>query len=125
MKDKAWFHGSPIKIDVLKPGSTITRDQHLAEVFSHKPTFVLVSDDGQIQHNGSMPGFLYVIDEQVHVEDIYPHPATSMQPGQEWLTRREFKLKLVGPVAVLASEIITPEEISQILQKHSKTSADS
>ena len=43
--DEAWYHGSPLELALLRPGSTVTQDRRLAEVFSHKPAVVSVSDD--------------------------------------------------------------------------------
>lgn len=37
---RAWYHGSPIVLASLVPGSTITQDKDLARVFSHKPSLV-------------------------------------------------------------------------------------
>ena len=84
-----WYHGSPAELIVLRSGSTITRDRHLAEVFSHKPQIVSIDDDGRIRHSGTQPGYLYRIAETVAPDDVYPHPNSSMAPGLEWLTRRE------------------------------------
>ena len=52
-----WFHGSPLALTVLRKGSTITQDRRLAEVFSHKPAFVSVDDDGTIKHDGTLQAF--------------------------------------------------------------------
>ena len=51
-----WYHGSPLELRVLREGSTITQDRHLATVFSHKPTVVSMEDDGRLRHNGTQPG---------------------------------------------------------------------
>jgi hypothetical protein len=103
-----WYHGSPLQFDTLRAGSTITHQRSLARVFSHKPT--LVSMDGEpdalvLQHNGTLPGFLYIV-ENVHAEDVYPHPRTSMPSGFEWLTRRDLRLRLLGPVTIDPHEVI-------------------
>ncbi|HHX02382.1 MAG TPA: hypothetical protein GX739_06920, partial [Firmicutes bacterium] len=59
------------------------------------PTRLSIDDDGKISHNGTEPGFLYVIDEPiVPGEDIYMHPRTTMDPGLEWLTVRGLKVRL-------------------------------
>jgi hypothetical protein len=91
-----WYHGSPLELTVLRAGSTITPERRLAEVFSHKPTLVSMEDDGSLEHNGSLPGFLYQVAEEVKEEDVEQHPRSSMSPGQEWLTRRDLMLKLIG-----------------------------
>lgn len=67
---KPWYHGSPLKIDTLRKGSTITQDHDLARIFSHKPTLVSVDDEGAIKHNGQKSGFLYRIAEKLSLADI-------------------------------------------------------
>jgi len=96
-KDKPWYHGTNLVLDTLRAGSTITQWKELAEAFSHKPTRLSYDDDGKIYHNGTEPGYLYVIDEPIEVGgDIYQHPRTVMDPNAEFLTNRPLKLKLLG-----------------------------
>jgi len=95
-KKQPWYHGSNIKLNTLKSGSTITQWRELAEAFSHKPTSLSYGDDKVIQHNGIQLGFLYIIDEPVVPgEDIYMHPSTAMEPGHEWLTVKPLKVKCI------------------------------
>lgn len=106
-----WYHGSPLKLVELHPGSTISQNRRLAEVFSHKPTLVTVSDEGEIKHNGTLPGFLYAVSEQVSDEDVTPHPQTRMAPGQEWLTIRSLRVSLIGQVEVVSEDLLTDEDL--------------
>jgi hypothetical protein len=99
---------------VLREGSTITQDRHLATVFSHKPTIVSMEDDGTLRHNGTKPGFLYRIAEPVTAEDVTPHPRTSMKPGDEWLTHRPLRLTLLETTQPLAEERLTDEDIAAL-----------
>lgn len=115
---KTWFHGSPFKLAVLSSGSTITIHYNLARIFSHKPAFVSISG-GEVQHNGSQDGYLYIIDEPVAEGDIEPHPASTMGEQMEWLTKKELKLKLqeiIGPPN--PQELITEEEIETLKRIH-------
>ena len=41
-----WFHGSPLRLETLTTGSTITPLRDLARVFSHKPALVSLDDAG-------------------------------------------------------------------------------
>jgi hypothetical protein len=107
---QTWYHGSPLQLDILRVGSTITPLRHVAEVFSHKPVIVSIADDGTILHNGHQQGLLYVIDEALGDADIYPHPRTTMQPGVEWLTRRDLRLRLNGPVDLVEGELLGTED---------------
>ncbi len=40
--------------------------------------------DGPLKHNGGEPGWLYIIDEAVGPEDMYPHPETVMGTESVW-----------------------------------------
>ena len=91
-----WYHGSDKLFEVLRPGSTITQNKDLAIAFSHQPTWLMIEDDGSIQHNGTASGYLYIIDEPISVtEDLMPVPNSTMEPGMEWHTRRELRVKVV------------------------------
>lgn len=111
-----WYHGSPSELTTLRAGSTITQRRELGRIFAHKPTVVSIEDDGRVKHNGTMPGFLYLIAEEIEPGDIFPHPHTTMAPGDEWLTRRELRLRLLGPVEVMPVEQLSDAEL-QVLQE--------
>ncbi len=100
LDDGAWFHGSPLKLDVLASGSTVTRCRAAAEAFSHKPTWVSVGDEERpvtFEHNGVLPGYLYVVDEPVADGDLHPHPRSSFKSGGlEWITDRPLRLRLLA-----------------------------
>jgi ribosomal protein S18 acetylase RimI-like enzyme len=112
-----WYHGSPNWLTTLASGSTITQIRRLAEVFSHKPTIVSISDDGLIVHNGKCPGLLYVVDEDINSDDVYSHPHTTMEPGWEWLTRRELLLRLLGPATVTPGDDFAVMTMRQFMPK--------
>ena len=113
----AWYHGSPHRLTSIRGGSTITQDRDLARAFSHKPTVVSISDDGFIQHNGTVPGFLYRIAEDVQPGDVYPRPRSSLPWGREWLTRRDLRVSLIGPAEILGDEVLTDREIQELRRK--------
>jgi hypothetical protein len=118
MADKeTWYHGSPKRLSRLRIGSTITRNRELAEIFSHKPTLVSVEEDGRIRHNGVMRGYLYVIDEVICSDDVEPHPRTTMAPGEEWLTRRSLRLRLVGETELSEEDRLSDDEVAGFLQQ--------
>jgi hypothetical protein len=114
---QAWYHGSPFQLIVLRQGSTITQKRDLARIFSHKPTVVQVDDDGQVKHNGTRPGFLYIITDVIAPDDVVPHPRTTMEPGDEWLTTRELALQLIGPTEIVANEQFTEAELAELLDR--------
>lgn len=112
--DNTWYHGSPLKLTILRQGSTITQNRRLAEVFSHKPPIVSIGDDGSITHNGTMPGYLFSIAEKIGPEDVTPHPNSSIEEGEEWLTNRDLRLAMVGPVPLTPEEMLTEQEIEEL-----------
>lgn len=118
---RIWFHGSPLVLNELAAGSTITTWKELAIAFSHKPTLLEYNVvGGNIKHDGSNSGFLYKIDEPIKEDiDIYKHPNTSMDEGVEWLTKRPLKLKLMGSVSAgrdLLCRKATFADIEKIIQ---------
>jgi hypothetical protein len=114
---RPWYHGAPLELRVLREGSTITQDRHLATVFSHKPTVVSMEDDGRLRHNGTHLGFLYRIAEPVRAEDVTPHPRTTMKPGDEWLTTRPLRLERLGTTKPLAEERLTEDDIAALREQ--------
>jgi len=115
--NKIWYHGSPFRLTRIGKGSTITQDRDLARVFSHKPTIVSVADDGTIKHNGTMPGLLYRIAEEMQSGDVYPHPRSSMAPGKEWLTHRELRVELTAPTQMVDTEKLPEDEIAALRKR--------
>jgi hypothetical protein len=107
---QSWYHGSPLELTTIREGSTVTQRRELARIFSHKPTLVSVSDDGQIKHNGRMPGYLYIVADEMRPKDVVPHPRTTMAPGDEWLTTRELRLRLLCSIEPALEEQLTDEE---------------
>jgi esterase/lipase len=114
---KPWFHGSPQRFNLLRKGSTITQDEELARVFSHEPTLVSVSDNGIIKHDGKKSGFLYRITEDIFPEDVQPHPQSTMQPGNEWITTKDLQVEQVGVTFITPKEILTSKEIAKLKEK--------
>ncbi len=123
--NQPWYHGSPYRIKALRLGSTITQDEALARVFSHKPHIVALEDDAdrlasgipRLRHNGTLPGLLYCIDEALGPRDIFPHPRSSMPPGLEWLTSRPLRLRLIGPVAIDPAQILTEQDMTALRER--------
>jgi len=115
--DQPWYHGSPFELTMLFEGSTITQKNELARIFSHKPTVVSMSDDGQIKHNGTVRGYLYTVTERIEVDDVIPHPHTTMPPGDEWITTRELRVQLHHQTEIIPEERFTDMELS-LLQEH-------
>lgn len=118
-----WYHGSPTKLTTIRKGSTITQKRELARVFSHKPALVSVSDDGQIAHSGTQPGYLYAIAERVEPGDVVPHPRTTMAVGDEWLTTRPLRVELLCHTVPLPEEQLTDAEVA-VLRAHAERSRE-
>ena len=93
-----WYHGSPLSLDVLATGSSVTRSRELAIAFSHKPSQLGVADDGTISHNGKQNGYLYEVAEALAPDDLRPHGAcVEHSPNDlwEWVTKRPLRLRLI------------------------------
>lgn len=104
-----WFHGSPLRLDVLRAGSTITRSREVARIFSHKPSLVAHDEIGRVFHNGAHDGFLYAV-QGVTDDDVYPHPETTMAAGIEWITSWEFALVFLEPTTPRDEERLDADE---------------
>ncbi len=115
-----WYHGSPFELSTLRVGSTITQRRDLALIFSHKPMIVSIDDAGHIRHNGTQSGYLYIIDEAVSSEDVEVHPRTTMGPGDEWLTHRELRVRLLGVLEPQPEELLTEAELEDFRQRIAK-----
>jgi len=117
---QSWYHGSPLGLSILRVGSTITQKRELAQIFSHKPTIVSVSDDGQIRHNGAISGYLYIITDEIQSKDVIPHHQTTMSDGDEWLTTCELHLRLLCATDVIPAEQLTDEDYEMLRDKLSE-----
>ena len=109
-----WYHGSPAALETIRAGSTITQDRDIARVFSHKPSMVSVesaSGGQRIAHNGTGPGFLYRISDDVGPNDVEPHPRSTMDEGTEWLTRRELRVTLIERTMVRPDELLSEDQV--------------
>jgi len=109
-----WYHGSPQDLTHLRVGSTVTRQRHLAEVFSSKPSVVCNEDDGAIRHDGALPGTLYRLDGGLRPGDLVPHPRSSIAPGLEWLTTRDLALRPIATTQPLPSEHLSPKDVARL-----------
>jgi hypothetical protein len=119
VSDDVWYHGSPLRLTTLRGGSTVTRNRDLARVFSHKPRVVSIGDDGDVQHSGTTPGFLYVVSEPVAEGDVVPHPKSTMGPGLEWLTTRLLSVTLLEETTVRPNERLTDADVLRLLASRS------
>ena len=96
-----WYHGSNAWFTELRTGSTITQWRALAEAFSHQPGMLSYNDFGEITHNGTEKGYLYVIDEPVIVNvDCFQHPRTVTDANAEFLTKRPLRVRLITELPV-------------------------
>ena len=123
---RPWYHGSQQPLTTLRAGSSITQNSDVARVFSHRPSLVSMSDDGSIEtikHDGTTPGYLYVVSEEVRPEDVYPHPHPVNADRWEWLTTRELSVKLIGPTEVREEERLADEEIAALRRQQQAAGA--
>ena len=117
----SWFHGSQQRLTVLRAGSSITPHIAIAQIFSHRPSLVSQLSDGRIKHDGSTPGYLYVVDETITQDDMYPHPHPINTSNWEWLTRRTLRLRLIAQTCVYDHERLTVDEQRELRHKQAAT----
>ncbi|MGH2557783.1 MAG: hypothetical protein ACRDJH_01865 [Thermomicrobiales bacterium] len=119
-KSTPWFHGSPYRLTELKAGSTITQDRALARVFSHKPTLVSIDDNGELQHNGRLPGVLHRLAEQVQTGDLVPVPGSTMAPGKEWLITRPIRVIALEETSPMPGELLSADEEADLRDRQTR-----
>lgn len=102
-----WFHGSPLWLEAVAPGSTVTPVRELARAFAHRPSHVSVEvreHAGEravvIEHDGTRPGYLYRVVVSDPPTDLKQHPTSGFAPGEEMLTTRALPLELICELAV-------------------------
>ncbi len=117
--DKPWYHGTPRRLSILRAGSTITQTMDLARVFSHKPALVVGEETNRRwKHTGPFAqGFLYRVASQVTKKDVEAVPHSSLSPGMEWNTKREFPLVLVSKTAIVPGELLTKRELRKLVKQ--------
>lgn len=69
-----------------------------------------------------MPGFLYRIAEDTQPEDVIPHPRSAMECGNEWITKRELAVVLVGPARIEPAGKLSEEEL--VALRHRQETGD-
>jgi predicted transcriptional regulator len=119
-KQGTWYHGSSLKLETLRKGSSITQIEKLAQAFSSQPSIISAYDDGKIKHNGKSKGRVYRVADEVNVDDIYEHPRSSMEKGWEYITKKEFKLELLYEYEVThyPEDILSEDEIRKLRDEH-------
>jgi len=114
---RPWYHGSQQPLTTLCAGSSITHHIAVARAFSHRPSLVSQAGDGTVKHDGTTPGYLYVVAEEIRPEDIYPHPHPVNAARWEWLTRRAVRVQVLERTAVRADEQLTDADIADLRRK--------
>lgn len=104
-----WYHGSQRELTVIRSGSSVSQSIDVARAFSHRPSLLGMSDDGNIHHNGVELGFLHVVDEPITEDDIKPHPHQANALKWEWLVQREIRVRLIERTEPLPEQKLTPE----------------
>ena len=119
-RHRLWFHGSPVKLDVLLSGSWVTPFRELAKAFSHRPTRITVSDEDftVVRHDGKIPGFLYVVAEPLDDQDLEERPGTD---HTHWKTMRVLKVQLVEEVPLVDTEMLSDTESADLAERYPGT----
>lgn len=111
--NRAWYHGTQRPLSELRPGSSITPYLAIAQAFSHRPS--LVSTGRAVRHNGASPGYIYLIDESIGPDDVYPDAHQANAEQWEWRNQRPLRLRLLEfrPEAP-QEEQLTEEEMADL-----------
>ena len=120
---RSWYHGSQRRLTTIRAGSSITQDRAVARAFSHRPSRVSLPGNGTVKHDGTAPGYLYVVAEEVRSADVYPHPHPVNAARWEWLTTRELRVELIEQTQVRADERLTDDEIAELRRKQAAAGA--
>ena len=108
---KNWYHGSPLRLDVLQSGSTVTPIPSYAKAMAHKPTRLDVdmrvnTETGErrvvFSQNGHRDGFFYRVLVEAPSRDLRQHPGSKGAPGEEVLTTRDLPLEFLEELPVRA-----------------------
>lgn len=114
---RPWYHGSQRQLTTLRAGSSVSQNEAVARSFSHRPALVSQATDGTMRYDGVLPGYLYVIAEDIGPDDLSPHPHPVNIGRWEWLTRREMALSLLGPTFVREADRLSSEEIAELRRR--------
>ena len=107
-----WYHGSPLRLKLLRRGSVVTPFKELAKAFAHKPTRTSAFDDYRtVKHNGKLPGFLYILSESMAPGDISEMLGTD---ATHWVIQRDIEVELLAKLPVSDPPLLTEEEIAHL-----------
>jgi len=120
-----WYHGSQLVLDTLRPGSSITRNPIIARAFSHRPSLLSHPGEGTVNHNGTTPGYLYIVAEEIQPNDVYPHPHPVNVGAWEWITTRELRIRLLERTEPRDDERLTEGEIADLRRKQEASAGQS
>lgn len=99
-----WFHGSPLRLERLRVGSTVTPVRAYAMAMSHKPKRLevgLTEDSGTgvrrivFTHDGEQDGLLYRVVVTDPGSELEQHPGSKGALGEEMLTTAELPLEFL------------------------------
>ena len=104
-----WYHGSPERLEVLKTGGLASPILEIAAAFSHKPTELGFETrqcgdaySVMVQHNGKLPGYLYLVRVADSSRDLRVHPGAGQPIGWEMLATRPLALEFVRELPLKA-----------------------
>lgn len=115
-----WYHGSTRRLTRLAEGSTITQHRNLARALAHRPSLVSLDGNGTVRHNGTEPGYIYCVSEEVRPRDVKGHTVLgSGEPGA-WVTERPLRIKLIGRIEPDPDERLTDQEALRLRKDTSR-----
>ena len=106
-----WYHGSASLLQFLRPGSSVTPVVELAKAFARRPSRIdiLVHENDEenvrkvtLEDDGKRDGYLYEVEITDPATDLRANPESKMAPGEELLTTRGLRVRLIEQVSVAA-----------------------
>ena len=109
-----WYHGSPLKFKVLLRAAQSHKTVTWRAFFRTNQTLFRSMMMGILCTMALKPGYLYEIAETLlSLEDVIPHPRTTMRPGDEWLITRPLKVTLLCETRPDPQEFLSTEDIAK------------
>ena len=125
-----WYHGSQQRLTTLRAGSSVTQNSDVAKAFSHRPSLMSMTqpEEGEqwsVRHDGTTPGYLYVVAEEIGAGDARPHPHPVNLSRWEWLTNRDVKLQFIEETHVTDGEKLTDDQIAELRRRQEEKGEES
>ena len=117
-RDGPWYHGSPEELTSLRKESMVTPFEAVAKAFSHRPSILTFPHDiDSVKHDGQIPGRLYVVSEDVGLDDLRELSGTG---HTRWEIQRDLRVELFGAAPVSDPPQLLGEELRRAQEEKAR-----